>query len=187
VSGSGRRRALLLGKHGPVSSPVAPNYNLTKPFQMSREVGPPPEISKRNPATGYAVAVAAFAITFIVREGLSEWLHGHLGSVAFIPAVLLVTYFVGLGPGILTGGACIASVWYFLILPPGSLKLTPSGGVALAIFACGVVASVIVVNRLRVSNHQTKEDLADLRQLHELSFALVQAGNEFKKALGAAV
>jgi two-component sensor histidine kinase len=154
---------------------------------MNREVSASPEISKRSPATGYAIAIAAFAITFIVREGLGKWLHGEPGLVAFIPAILLVTYFVGLGPGILTGAASTAAAWYFFIPPFSPLKLTPSGGIALGMFMCGVVASVIVVNRLRASNDQVKKDFAALRRLHELSFTLVRAGSGFKDALGAAV
>jgi two-component sensor histidine kinase len=155
--------------------------------KMSSKAIASPEIWKRSPAMGYALAIAAFALTFIVREGLGAWLQGHLGLVSFIPAVLLVTYFVGLGPGILTGAASIAAVWYFFIPRFSPLELAPSGGVAFGMFACGVVVSIVVVNRLRVTNYQTTTDLAALRRLHELSFALVRTGKEFKEALGAAV
>jgi len=156
-------------------------------FKMSREISTSPEISKRSPAMGYVIAFAAFAMTFIVREWLGQWLHGDLGLVTFIPAVLLVTYFVGLGPGILTGAACIAAVWHFFIPPVNSFEVTPSEGVHLATFVCGVVVSIIVVNRLRVSNDQVKGDLAALRRLQELSLTLVRSSKDFKEALGAAV
>ena len=46
----------------------------------------------------YAIALAAFLISFFLREALDTWLYSHRGFILFLPAILLVTFVAGLGP-----------------------------------------------------------------------------------------
>ena len=48
----------------------------------------------------YATALAAFLISFLLREALDPWLFSDCGFILFLPAIVLATFFAGLGPGI---------------------------------------------------------------------------------------
>ena len=47
----------------------------------------------------YGIALVAFLISFVVRDLLNNWLIGisDRGLITFLPAILLVTFFLGLG------------------------------------------------------------------------------------------
>lgn len=74
----------------------------------------------------YAIAVAAFLLTFIARDSVDNWLIGisDRGLVIFLPAILLVTFFLGLGPAIVTALISFFCAWYFFIPPYQDLGST---------------------------------------------------------------
>jgi K+-sensing histidine kinase KdpD len=59
----------------------------------------------------YGIALAAFAISITVRLAMDVWLSSDRGFILFLPAVLLVTFFAGLGPAILTGALSGIALW----------------------------------------------------------------------------
>ena len=58
------------------------------------------QMFRPGPARDYAVAVAAVALTAVVRLMLYGPLHGNLQLVLFVPAVLVAGGVGGFGPGI---------------------------------------------------------------------------------------
>jgi len=135
------------------------------------------------------IAVVAFGISLLIRAGLNPWLFGSRGSISvvprgyilFVPAVLLVTYYAGLGPGLLTAMLSGLSIWYFFVPASHSFTIGTSDALALPIFA----VSIVVVNRLRIAKDQVSQRLNDLRRLHQLSSLLVRQGSDFKGCLDA--
>lgn len=68
---------------------------------------------------GYGLALAAWAITFGLRYGLADWFPPGFPYLTFFPAVVFVTYYAGLRPGILTATLSGLSAWWFWIGPTG--------------------------------------------------------------------
>jgi two-component sensor histidine kinase len=149
------------------------------------------ERTRRAIAGRYGIAVAAFAISLLIRAALNPWLFGARGSISvvprgyilFVPAVLLVTYYAGLGPGLLTAVLSGLSVWYFFVPASHSFTIGTSDALALPIFA----VSIVLVNSLRIAKDQVSQRLNDLRRLHQLSSLLVRQGSDFNGCLRAVV
>ena len=63
----------------------------------------------------YSIALIAFAISFSLRDALDPWLFSDRGFILFLPAIILITFFAGLGPAILI--ALLSGVAYGLLFP----------------------------------------------------------------------
>jgi two-component sensor histidine kinase len=82
----------------------------------------PMRLSSLHPSTPlpaawqrYLLAVAAFALGFLVRLGLTAWLPHERGIIIFVPAVVVTTFLAGSGPGILTAVlAALATTYLFV-------------------------------------------------------------------------
>ena len=61
----------------------------------------------------YGIALVAFLVSLFVRDLLNDWLIkiSDRGLIIFLPAILLVTFFLGLGPAILIGLLSALAVW----------------------------------------------------------------------------
>lgn len=95
----------------------------------------------RHPAwRGYALAVVAWLIAFGLRYGLAHWFPPGFPYLTFFPAVVLVAYYAGLRPAVLTATLSGLSAWWFWIGPPGF-----DLGVA-TLVAIGFYASVVAVD-----------------------------------------
>ncbi len=105
----------------------------------------------------YAVAVAAFAASILLRYGLRDWLGSNVPYLQFYPAIIVAAWYGGLGPGLLVTGISVLTAMYFL-LPPGGLAVTDiADQLSLGVFAAtgGVIA--VLNHRLRVAEeHQRK-------------------------------
>jgi K+-sensing histidine kinase KdpD len=80
------------------------------------------DLQPRNVWLRYGIALAAFVISITIRLGLDAWLSSDRGFILFLPAVLLVTFFAGLGPAILTAVLSGIALWY-IFLPLSSAVL----------------------------------------------------------------
>ena len=98
----------------------------------------------------YAIAVIAFLVSFFVRDLLNNWLIGisDRGLIIFLPAILLVTFFLGLGPAIPTALLSVLAIWY-VFLPPYAHGI--DSAVVLAAFVVGTGVSIALVNWLRIT------------------------------------
>ena len=98
----------------------------------------------------YAIAVIAFLVSFFVRDLLNNWLIGisDRGLIIFLPAILLVTFFLGLGPAILTLLLSVFAAWYFFLPPYYSFV---DRAIVLATFVVGSGVGVALVHWLRTT------------------------------------
>jgi PAS domain S-box-containing protein len=104
-------------------------------------------------AWSYIIALAAFLVSFFVRDLLNNWLIGisDRGLIIFLPAILLVTFFLGLGPAILTVVLSALSAWYFFLPPYHTLAIGIDGTIVLATFVVGSGVGIALVHWLRIS------------------------------------
>jgi PAS domain S-box-containing protein len=98
----------------------------------------------------YTIAFVAFLVSFFVRGLLNHWLLGisDRGLIIFLPATLLVTFFLGLGPAILTLLLSAVAAWYFFLPPYNSFV---DRAIVLATFIVGSGVGVALVHWLRIT------------------------------------
>jgi len=83
------------------------------------------------PATVVVVAAAALA-----RQGLVSWVGEFPPYVTFLPCIMVVALFGGLGPGLLATGAAVLVAWVWVLPPVGQFALASTAdAVGLGFFA----------------------------------------------------
>ncbi len=147
-----------------------------------------PKLSRAT-ASGYAIALIAFLVSFLLRAALDAWMPDR-GVIVFLPAILLVAYVLDWRPAVLTLALSAVSIWYFFLPPHYSFGLTIDGVIVLATFLVGSAVGIALVHRLRVAistRDQAEEriaaDLRDMTRLNLLSNQLVREGGEIEKSL----
>ena len=112
-------------------------------------------------ALKYAVAPALVASSLLVRWSLAPAFGPNVTYLQFFPAIILASWFGGLGPGVLaTFTAGLAAVYY--ILPPDGIALqSVSDASSLAVFTTIGVVIATLNGRLRVAHESTRRE-ADL-------------------------
>jgi len=93
---------------------------------------------------GYLLAIAAFGVAFGFRYGLAPWFPPGFPYLTFFPAVVLVAYFAGLRPAILTATLSALASWWFWIGPTG-FDLSVATAVALGFYAFVVAVDVFFI------------------------------------------
>ncbi len=73
----------------------------------------------RGTLWGYALGLAAWAVAFGVRWLLADWFPPGFPYLTFFPAVVVVAYFAGLRPAVLTAVLSGLTAWWFWIGGPG--------------------------------------------------------------------
>jgi two-component sensor histidine kinase len=148
----------------------------------------------------YGIALAAFVIFVIsvsIRLGMDVWLSFDRGFILFLPAILLVTFFAGLGPAILTSVLSGIALWYIFLPPFYSFQLGLGGVVGLATFAFGSTTGIILVHWLRILINRAEAertrsealaasvtaDLHHMTRLNELGNLIVREGKDINKCL----
>jgi two-component sensor histidine kinase len=145
----------------------------------------------------YGIGLAAFVVSTSVRALLDFWLASDRGFILFIPAILGVTFFAGLGPAILTAVLSGAVLWYLFLPPFYSLQLSLDGAVGLTTFAFGSATGIALVHWLRILISQAEAerarsealaaslsaDLHHMTRLNELGNQLVREGGNIGKCL----
>jgi PAS domain S-box-containing protein len=99
------------------------------------------------------MALLAFLVSFFVRDLINDWLRGisDRGLVIFIPAILLVTFYLGLGPAILTALLSALAAWYYFLPPYYSFTIGFDGMVLLITFVISSGVGIALVYWLRIS------------------------------------
>ena len=145
----------------------------------------------------YSIALAAFLVSFFLREALAPWLSSDRGIIVFLPAILFVTFCAGLGPGLLTTVLSGIALWYVFMPPYHSFAFSLDTAVGLATFTFGSVAGVTLVHLLQIATARAKTeqersaalaasvtaDLVGMTQLNNLSSLLVREGKDLKTCL----
>ena len=109
--------------------------------------------ASRTVAWRYSVALLAFLLSFFVRDFLNNWLIGisDRGLIIFLPAILLVAFFLGLGPAILTLLLSALAAWYFFLPPYHTFAIGVDGAIVLATFIVGSGVGIVLVHWLRMT------------------------------------
>jgi PAS domain S-box-containing protein len=99
----------------------------------------------------YTIALLAFLVSFFVRDLLNNWLIGisDRGLITFLPAILLVAFFLGLGPAILAELLSALAAWYFFLPPYHTFAIGINGAIVLATFIVGSGVGIGLVHWLR--------------------------------------
>ncbi|WP_309630406.1 histidine kinase dimerization/phosphoacceptor domain -containing protein [Brevundimonas sp.] len=77
------------------------------------------DVFRRAAWRGYLLALVAWGVAFAVRHGLAQWFPPGFPYLTFFPAVVLVAYYAGLRPAILTATLSGLTAWWFWIGPQG--------------------------------------------------------------------
>jgi PAS domain S-box-containing protein len=133
---------------------------------MQRSEGAWLRVVSHKIAWPYIIALAAFLVSFFVRYLLNDWLIGisDRGLIVFLPAILLVTFFLGLGPAILVGLLSALAVWYIFLPPFYSFALGIGGAIVFATFIVGTGVGIALVHWLRITI-QVAETLSQQREV----------------------
>jgi two-component sensor histidine kinase len=152
----------------------------------------------------YAIALVAFALSLALRDATDPWLSPDRGFILFVPAIILTTFFAGLGPAILTALLSGVALRYFFLPPFHSFSFGLDAAVGLATFALVSAVGIALVQWLRETiarleaeraraealAHQRAEaeeriaaDLADMTRLNQLSDLLVREKGDVKECL----
>ena len=133
------------------------------------------ESMRHGPLQRYGFALLAFAVTFLLRYELEDWMAGDVGFILFIPAVTITTLLAGLAPGILTAFLSGIATWYFFLTPPGSFALTPKSTTGLASYIMVVAITITLVRRLQGSIRELRAEIAERRRAER---ALTESARE---------
>jgi len=119
-----------------------------------------------HPLARYGLALLLYGIALAARFMLVDVLPARgFPFLSFFPAVLLATYFAGLGPGLLAAALSTASAWAFFMGPPVALHLMPrSDLIALLFFAGVLVVDCIVIQLMNSAMRQLRTTGEKLRQ-----------------------
>lgn len=93
---------------------------------------------------GYAFAIAAWAVAFALRYGLAHWFPPGFPYLTFFPAVVLVAFYAGLRPAILTATLSGLAAWWFWIGAPG-FDLGVATLVAIGFYAFVVAVDIFFI------------------------------------------
>jgi PAS domain S-box-containing protein len=102
----------------------------------------------RRIRSGYGFAVAVFLAAALTRYFLNDLLGELVPFITFFPAVLIVTFYSGAKPGILTTVLSAITAWYAFLPPQSSMKLNLPAGFALVFFLLVSAMMILVIHGL---------------------------------------
>ncbi len=119
---------------------------------------------RRETVTGpsrYVVAALIVAAFLLARLTLQPWLGTSVPYLQFFPAIMLVAWLVGLGPGLLAVALSALAAVYFFLAPVHSFAIaTLAERVSLPLFAGVAIAVVLLTESLRRSERASREAAA---------------------------
>lgn len=130
----------------------------------------------RKALSGYALALLAWGVAFGVRWALADWFPPGFPYLTFFPAVVVVAYFAGLRPAIVTAVLSGLSAWWFWIGPVG-LDWSLATSVALGFYAFVVAVDIFFIvgmNSARADLELEARRSAELAQSRDLLLKEVQ-------------
>jgi len=96
----------------------------------------------QQPARRYAVAILAVVAATLLRLPFEPLLHGRGPYGLYFPALLVVTWFCGVGPTVLAGVLSLFAAWYFFVPPAFSFAIAEDGyRASLLLFALAASAN----------------------------------------------
>ena len=113
---------------------------------------------RSGPGLRYGVGLLTFVAALLLRWAVDDVLPSGFPYLTFFPAVILTTFVVGLGPGMVTAVLSGLAAWYFFIPPYGTLPVNPSSGVALAFYAVIVAVDIALIHGMQVTLARLREE-----------------------------
>lgn len=105
----------------------------------------------------YSVAVSSVAVATLIRYLLDPVLGDAVPFIFMFPAVVLSSWYGGLGPGLVSAGLGAVAAWYLFLSPPYTFALL--GSVGYSRLLTFVAASLLIV-LLAADLHRTRRRLA---------------------------
>lgn len=127
---------------------------------------------RRRRNWGYGFAIIAFLVAFALRYGLEDRLPPGLPFLTFFPAVILTSFFAGVGPAILVTALSVLAAWYFFLHPPHSFSADSAEVIALVLFVLLNCVIIFLVHTLNVAIERLREEREKARALAEQSEAM---------------
>lgn len=100
---------------------------------------------RSSPVKSWGLALVAFAVALVTRFASDHTLPAGFPYLTFFPAVILTTFFAGVGPGVLCAILSGFSAWYWFIPPFGAFSLNPSVLIALAFYVFVVGVDIVLI------------------------------------------
>jgi len=113
----------------------------------------------RRPLYGYGLAVCAWLTALGVRMALADWFPPGFPYLTFFPAVVVIAYFCGLGPAVLTAVLSGLSAWWFWIGAPG-FDWSAATGLALAFYVFVVAVDIFFIVGMNAATDSLKREVA---------------------------
>lgn len=112
-----------------------------------------------RPALAYGLALVAWGVAFGLRLALNPWFPPGFPYLTFFPAVVIVAYYAGLRPAVLTAVLSGLAAWWFWIGRPG-FDWGLATVVALAFFIFVVAVDIFFIHGMRVATRKLKAEVA---------------------------
>ena len=131
---------------------------------------------RNRPIHGHGLALAAWAIAFALRMVLNPWFPPGFPYLTFFPAVVLVAYFAGLRPAILTAVLSGLTAWWFWIGESG-FDWSIATAVALGFYAFVVAVDIFFIDGMMSATRRLRAEVernAALAQSRDLLLREVQ-------------
>lgn len=109
----------------------------------------------------YVAAALVIAAFLLARLALEPWLGLSVPYLQFFPAIMLVAWLVGLGPGMLATALSVTSADYFFLAPVHRFAIDSSAErVSLPLFAAIATMVVLLTESLRRSERASRDAAA---------------------------
>lgn len=125
-------------------------------------------------ATRYTLAVLLSVAALAIRWKLSALLPPGYPFVTFFPPVILTSFLLGRGAGIVTAVLCGLFAWYFFIPPGNSFPVDGASILAMAFYCTVVTVDIALIHWMQVTNARLRRAREKGRLLAEKSARLVE-------------
>jgi PAS domain S-box-containing protein len=110
----------------------------------------------------YGFAVAVFLAAALTRYVANDLLGELVPFITFFPAVLIVTYYSGVGPGILTTVLSAITAWYAFLPPQHSFALHAPAIIALVFFLVVSGTMILIIQALHRALDELEKSTASV-------------------------
>lgn len=102
---------------------------------------------RHRPLVGYGLAIVAVGVALAIRLAVGDSFPAGFPFLTFFPAIILISYLAGVGPGVVAALLSLAAAWYFLIPPIHSFALAKGTVMPLLFFlaVAGVDIALIAI------------------------------------------
>ncbi len=115
----------------------------------------------------YVVGLIVSGIAWWIRWGLDAAFPPGFPYLTFFPAVVVISFLFGRGPGIMTAVLCGILAWYFFIPPANSFVLSGQTFVALGFYVAVVAVDIGLIDAMQRANQRSAELAAGQQRLAE--------------------